>query len=198
MKLVRLPGHDLRYPDLCACCITRPTTLLEVRTSKAELVELTSGLAGLVTGVPVGGSLAHDLRLQVPYCGRCRGHVQWKRSGGWLGVVLHVPVNAVFGFVFGLLIALTLGAAGLVGETFDPSHPNWFIVGAGVTVGVALALRTTRFRPAGPLGPNHAREGQALEVARVSGSELVVRCHNDGFAARLIEVNRGAAELSPP
>jgi hypothetical protein len=196
MKLVRLLGHDAVYPDVCACCMARATTLLEVRTSKAELVELTAGLAGVVTGVPLG--LAADLRLRVPYCGPCRGHVQWNRSGGWLGVVLHLPVNAVFGFVFGLLLALTMGAAGLVGETFDPSHPNWLIVGAGVAVGVALALRSTRWRPKGPLGRNHAREAQALDIARVSSSELVMRCHNDGFAARLIEMNRHAAELRLP
>ncbi len=191
MKFVRVPGQDVTYPQVCACCLARSTTTLEVR--KEDLASLAKAGLLVAAGSSGGGLMRENRAVKVPYCKECSGHVRWKQSGGWLGVVLHVPVNAFFGLLLGFLVALLAGAAGLAGESASLDHPNWFIVGAFVAVGVAFALATTRWRPRGPLGRAHARDGGGVEIARFNQAEIVLRCHNDGFAARLIEANPGSA-----
>ena len=105
-------------------------------------------------------------------------------------MALHVPVNAFFGLLLGFILALFVGAAT---GNLDLDHPNWFIVGGCGAIGVGLGLGTSRWRPKGPIVRPHTREGDAVEIARFSEAELVVRCHNDGFAAKLLETNPGAA-----
>ena len=144
-------------------------------------------------GVSGAGLLRESRAVRVPYCKLCSRHVRWKRSGGWLGVVLHVPVNAFFGLLLGFFVAALAGAAGIGGADASLDHPSWLIVVAFVAGGVALALMTMRWRPQGPLGREHAREGDSLEIARFSPSEIVLRCHKDGFADKLREANPGSA-----
>lgn len=191
MKLVRVPGQDVTYPEVCACCLARSTTTIEVR--KEDLAALAKAGLMAVAGRSGAGLLRDSRAVKVPYCKACTGHVRWKQSGGWLGVALHVPVNAFFGLLLGFFVALLAGAAGLAGESASLDHPNWFIVGAFVAAGVALAAATARWRPRGPLGRSHAREGGGVEIARFTQAEIVLRCYNDGFAARLIEANPGSA-----
>src|SRR5262245_33746294 len=197
MKLVRVPGRYVSYPPVCACCLAKATHTLEVRKEdlKALAVALTVGAMRAAGGQSAAGagSLRDSRAANVPYCPSCSGHVRWKRSGGWLGVVLHVPVNAFFGLLLGFIVAALVGAAGIGGAVLDLDHPNWFIVAAFVGGGVALALMNLRWRPQGPLGRLHAREADGLEIARFTGSEVVLRCHNDRFAEKLRQANPGAA-----
>lgn len=196
MKIVRVPGQDAKYPDLCACCLTKSTTTLQV--SKEDLaalaLALSSAAARVAAGRSTGGAgLLRDSRaVRVPYCKLCSGHVRWKRSGGWLGVALHVPVNAFLGLLIGFVIAALIGAAGIGGAELDLDHPNWFIIGFFVAGGIVLGLMTMRWRPRGALGRQHASSGDAVQIARFSGSEIVLRCHNNQFADKLLEANPGS------
>ena len=197
MKVVRVPGQDVKYPEVCACCLTKSTTTLEIRKEDLKALALAFSSAALraAAGKSTGGAglLRESRAVKVPYCKMCSGHVRWKRSGGWLGVALHVPVNAFFGLVLGFFVATLAGAAGIGGAEFDLDHPNWFIVGTFVAGGLALGLMTMRWRPRGPLGRQHASEADALQIARFTGSEIVLRCHNDQFADKLREANPGSA-----
>jgi hypothetical protein len=197
MNLVRVPGQDVKYPAVCACCLNKSTTTLQIRKEdlKSLALALTSGALGAAAGKSTGrAGLRRDSRaVKVPYCKLCSGHVRWKRSGGWLGVALHVPVNAFFGLFLGFIVAALVGAAGIGGAELDFDHPNWFIIAAFVAAGMALGLMTTRWRPPAPLRREHGSEGDALEIARFTGSEIVLRCHSDRFADRLQEANPGSA-----
>jgi hypothetical protein len=147
--------------------------------------------AGKSTG---GAGLLRDSRaVKVPYCRLCSGHVRWKRSGGWFGVALHVPVNAFFGLLIGFFVAALVGAAGIGGAEFNLDRPNWLIIGAFVAGGIVLGLMTMRWRPRGSLGRQHASKGDALQIARFTGSEIVLRCHSDQFADKLREANPASA-----
>jgi hypothetical protein len=197
MKLVSVPGQAVNYPRICACCLAAATTAVEVRKEdvKAFALALTSAAVKLAAGRSAGtaGLLRDSRAVKVPYCQPCSGHLRWKRSGGWLGVALHVPVNAFFGLLLGFFIALLVGAAGIGGANLDLDHPNWFIIATFVMAGVALAMLTMRWRPRGPLGREHASEGDAVEIARFTGAAIVIRCRNDRFADQLREANPGAA-----
>jgi len=197
MKIVRVLGQDVKYPDVCACCLAKSTTTLEVR--KEDLAALALALSSAAARVAAarsagGAGLLRDSRaVKVPYCEVCSGHVRWKRSGGWLGVALHVPVDAFFGLLLGLVVAAVVGAAGIGGAELDFDHPNWFVIGFFVAGGIVLGLMTMRWRPRGPLGRQHASNGDALQIARFTGSEIVLRCHNNQFADKLREANPGSA-----
>ena len=52
---------------------------------------------------------------------------------------------------------------------------------------------TMRWRPRGALGRQHASNGDAVNIARFSGSEIVLRCDNNQFADKLREANPGSA-----
>lgn len=190
MNLVKVPGTDVKYPNVCACCAGRSSTTIEIR--KEDLASLAK--AGLLAAAGSSGAGLHrqSRAVKVPHCDACSRHVRWKRSGGWLGVVLHVPVNAFLGLLLGMIVAILANAAGWV-DTVDLLEPNWLIVGLFVAAGVALALATIRFRPLGPLGRNHARENIAAEIAGFNGQEIALRCYNDAFAQKLVEANPGAA-----
>jgi len=190
MQVVRIPGKDVSYPNICACCTAPASTTMQIR--KEDLKALATA-AVLAAGGASGAGLWRESRaVKVPYCAECSKHVRWRRSGGWLGVVLHVPVNGFFALLLGFVIAVTASAAGLFGGDGDFDHPNWFIVWGFVSVGVAMALWTIRLRPKGPLGRNHAREKMAVEIARFTKNEIALRCHNEAFAAKLIEANPGS------
>jgi hypothetical protein len=197
MRTVRVPGRDVQYPDVCACCLAKATTKIEVRKEDLAALALAVSSAALraSAGKSTGGAgLLRDSRaVKVPYCTSCAGHLRWKRQGGWVGVVLHVPVNAFFGLLIGFFVALLVGAAGIGGAELDLDHPNWLIIGPFVAGGVVLALMTMRGRPRGPLGRPHATEGDAVQIARFTGDEIILRCHNNRFAEKLGEANPGAA-----
>lgn len=191
MDVIRIPGKDVSYPNVCACCTRPATTTVEIR--KEDPGSLLTAAAMAAAGVGSAGLWRESRAAKVPYCAECSRHVRWRRSGGWLGVLLHVPVNAFFGLLLGVVVALMASAAGLFGGDGNIDHPNCFVVGAFVAAGVAFALATLRFRPKGRLGRNHARDALAVEIARFTKNEIALRCHSDAFAAKLIEANPGAA-----
>lgn len=197
MKIVRVPGQDVKYPDACACCLMKSTTTLEIRKEdlKALALALSSAAVRAAAGTSTGGAglLRESRAVKVPYCKACGDHVRWKRAGGWLGVALHVPVNAFFGLLLGFFVATLAGAAGIGGAEFSLDHPNWLIVGVFVAGGIAMGLMTMRWRPRHPLGRRHASEGDALQIARFTGSEIALRCQSDPFADKLREANPGSA-----
>jgi hypothetical protein len=197
MKLVRVPGRDVDYPKVCACCLSPATKTVEIRKEdmKALALALASAAVKVAAGHSAGraGSLRDSRAVRVPYCNACSAHLRWKRSGGWLGVALHVPVNAFFGLLLGFVVALLFGAAGVGGAEFDVDHPNWLIIGAFVAGGAALAMLTMRWRPRGPLGREHVTDGDAVEIARFTGAEIVLQCRSDRFAEKLRGANPGSA-----
>jgi len=183
----------VEYPDVCACCLAKAKTTVEIR--KEDLAALALAVSTAALRASAGKStrvagLSRDSRaVKVPYCNTCAAHLRWKRQGGWAGVVLHVPVNAFFGLLIGFFVALLVGAAGIGGAELDLDHPNWLIIGPFVAGGVVLALMTMRGRPRGPLGRQHATEGDAVQIARFTDEEIVLRCHNNRFAEKLVEAN---------
>ncbi len=197
MRIVRVPGRDVSYPAVCACCLAPSTTRLEVRKEdlKALALALSSVALRAAAGKATGsaGLLRDSRAVKVPYCRMCSGHVRWKRSGGWLGVVLHVPVNAFFGLLIGFFVAALAGAAGIGGAEFNVDRPNWLIIGAFIAAGAALGLATMRWRPRSPLGRSHASDGDAIQIVRFTGSEIVLRCQSDSFANKVLEANPGSA-----
>lgn len=53
MKLVRVPGQDVTYPEVCACCVAKSTGTLEVR--KEDLAALAKAGLMAVAGRPMAG-----------------------------------------------------------------------------------------------------------------------------------------------
>jgi hypothetical protein len=127
----------------------------------------------------------------VPYCSECQAHVRWKRLGGILGVVLAAILYGVLGLLAGGLLFLFAWAGGLVEQNSTAAQVG--IIGLSVAAGIALALAQLRWRPRAPLGRKHARDRESVEVARFNADEMVVRCHNDPFAAEVLAANPGSA-----
>ena len=53
---------------------------------------------------------------------------------------------------------------------------------------LAVTCSASHRRPA-----RDSAEGDALQIARFTSAEIVLRCHNDHFADKLREANRGSA-----
>jgi hypothetical protein len=108
-----------------------------------------------------------------------------------LGVFLLTLAYSFFAVMLGGLFSSVLSLA-----AEDPrSAPSAAIpIGACVLVAVALAMAQVRFRPGRPLTPRHVLGGKdAVEIARFSSDSIVLRCHNNNFAAELIAANPGSA-----
>lgn len=194
MKVVRLSGSEIAYPAKCACCLGPSTTTLEV--SKEDLKRLALAVAAGAAISSDGGptSLAGKLRsrrgLQVPYCAPCAKHVRWARMKGWVGVVLSVVVNVFFGLLGGGVLYLLLSVAA---EDEKSAPTAGLVIGACVAVGVAIACAQLRLQPS-TLDRRHIPGGKdAVEIASFSGSTIVLRIHNDAFAAEVVRANPGAA-----
>lgn len=194
MKTVRVSSAKIQYPTKCACCLDAATTSLEV--SKEDLKRLALAVAAGAAISSDGGptSLARRLRsrraLQVPYCSVCSKHVRWARMKGWVGVGLSMVVNAFFAALGGVLLHTFLSFA----AEDEKSAPSLaVVVGLCVLTGVAIALAQVRLKPAA-LDRRHVPGGRdAVEISSFNGETMVLRVHNDMFAAELLRANPGAA-----
>ena len=174
MQEIRLRNDALSFPPFCPCCLVETSDTRHIRAVYVDRALMRRSVK--------------EKKVRVPYCKSCSRHVDWSTGGGYLGLVLSVFVNAFLIGMLGSLIAsmIRLGSAS-DGEGIG--LPGIVIAVACVIVIVFLAWRRLQNRPSGPVGPGHTRVKEAVELAKVSGNELLFRVHNATWAQKLLAMH---------
>lgn len=168
MVELTLAQESFSLPAICACCLA-PTK--DKRRIYRRQLEKTWGRTGV-----------KERHVKIPFCDGCSRHVDWKKGGRTLGVVLSF---LVYGFLFwmaAILITVVLAIATNAGD--DGRGGVYQILGtvaALVLAGIAAGRRYAR-RPSGPMGPGHAAEGESVELIRYDSDRVGLRIHNDAWA----------------
>lgn len=190
MRTVRVPGDTLSYPQVCACCMRPSGGTLEVRKEDLKRLAVAAVLASDAGGA--AASLRRKGATKVPYCQECRNHIRWGRMGGWFGLVLSVLVDGFLGFLAGAAVCGILDIFAITWYVQNPRLAPYLICGAGVLLGVAVALGNLRWRPKDGLGRRHAREKDAVEIVGLGRGSMDLKFHNNAFAEAVIQANPGA------
>lgn len=167
-------GLSIDLPNRCACCLAAADLALEER---APL----RGVKGAVSWA----------RLAVPYCARCRRHVQARARRGRLAVFASLSLVGAWA-----LLSLFLGAflgAGVV----EPWRAILFWAGAPIAAALGgLAIACLR-HPLDAPGPPHACEGAAVRILDADVGGLKIWMANSRYAALARSCNASTFAYDP-
>ena len=195
MKVIEFRSVVVTLPETCACCMKPKEKALRI--TKRDLGRL--GLSAVLDAAGAQGAalLQRTLHIDVPYCKECTKHIDWKRVGGYSGLLVGWFVSLIFAGFAAMILYVMADIAGLSWMERYPRAAPYLFAGLAAAAATANILWHARHRPRGPLAREHAREDLAVEVMAFTSKATTMRFYSDAFAGAAMIANPEARYVEP-